>query len=156
MRSLVDANLSPRLAADIRQLRHDVVHVADIDMLTASDTEILHRAEIEQRVVVTADTDFPMILALRQASNPSVVLLRGVSELPPDHHVRFDFDQSGIGGYRLGSRRHRHDHSEPCTGPGPPYRLISHGRSRTLGPGHPYLTSMRSARSSRSSVNSDP
>lgn len=88
MRFLVDANLSPRLASALRELDHDVVHVADINMLAASDTEILHRADMEQRVVVTADTDFPMILALRQASTPSVVLLRGSSQLPSDHHVR--------------------------------------------------------------------
>ncbi|MFP4554627.1 MAG: DUF5615 family PIN-like protein [Actinomycetota bacterium] len=66
---------------------HDAVHVADIDKLTASDTEILQIAETEQRVVITADTDFPMMLALRRASSPSVVLLRGVSELTPDDHA---------------------------------------------------------------------
>lgn len=38
-------------------------------------------------MVITADTDFPMMLALRRASSPSVVLLRGVSELTPDDHA---------------------------------------------------------------------
>lgn len=74
MRLLVDANLSPRLVSPLRQSGHDVVHVADIDVLTASDTEILKIAETEQRVVIIADTDFPMMLALRRASSPSVVL----------------------------------------------------------------------------------
>lgn len=87
MRFLVDANLSPRLASHLRQLDHDVVHVADIDMLTASDTRILDTAEQERRVVVTADTDFATILALNQAASPSVVLLRGVSELTSDDHA---------------------------------------------------------------------
>lgn len=87
MRLLVDANLSPQLVSPLRQSDHDVVHVADIDKLTASDTEILQIAETEQRVVITADTDFPMMLALRRASSPSVVLLRGVSELTPDDHA---------------------------------------------------------------------
>lgn len=87
MRLLVDANLSPQLVSPLRQLDHDAVHVADIDKLTASDTEILQIAETEQRVVITADTDFPMMLALHRASSPSVVLLRGVSELTPDDHA---------------------------------------------------------------------
>ncbi|MFP3882148.1 MAG: DUF5615 family PIN-like protein [Actinomycetota bacterium] len=87
MRLLVDANLSPQLVSPLRQSDHDAVHVADIDKLTASDTEILQIAETEQRVVITADTDFPMMLALRRASSPSVVLLRGVSELTPDDHA---------------------------------------------------------------------
>jgi predicted nuclease of predicted toxin-antitoxin system len=87
MRLLVDANLSPQLVSPLRQSDHDVVHVADIDKLAASDTEILQIAETEQRVVITADTDFPMMLALRRASSPSVVLLRGVSELTPDDHA---------------------------------------------------------------------
>lgn len=41
MRFLVDGNLSPQLVSPLRQLGHDVVHVADIDKLTASDSEIL-------------------------------------------------------------------------------------------------------------------
>jgi len=38
-------------------------------------------------VIVTVDTDFPMLIALRRATNPSIVLLRGVNELPPDQHA---------------------------------------------------------------------
>ena len=87
MRLLVDANLSPQLVSPLRQSGLDVVHVADIDELTASDTEILQISETDKRVVITADTDFPMMLALRRASSPSVVLLRRVSELTPDDHT---------------------------------------------------------------------
>jgi predicted nuclease of predicted toxin-antitoxin system len=58
MRLLVDANLSPQLVSPLRHSDHDVVHVADIDKLAASDTEILQIAETEQKVVITADTDF--------------------------------------------------------------------------------------------------
>jgi hypothetical protein len=38
--------------------------------------------------VVTADTDFPMMLALRGVSGTSVVLLRHVSELTREEHAR--------------------------------------------------------------------
>jgi predicted nuclease of predicted toxin-antitoxin system len=70
MRFLVDANLSPQLVSPLRQSGHDVVHVTDIDKLAASDTEILQMAETDQRVVITADTDFPMMLALRRPPAP--------------------------------------------------------------------------------------
>jgi predicted nuclease of predicted toxin-antitoxin system len=47
------------------------------------DEVILEHALTNQLVIVTADTDFPMMVALRNASMPSVVLLRGVNELRP-------------------------------------------------------------------------
>jgi predicted nuclease of predicted toxin-antitoxin system len=55
---------------------------------TATDTEIAARAEADGLIVVTADTDFPMHLALRRSTSPSIVLLRRVTELPPAEHAR--------------------------------------------------------------------
>lgn len=37
---------------------------------------------------MTADSDFPMLLALRRADRPSVIHLRHVAELGPDEHVK--------------------------------------------------------------------
>ncbi len=45
-------------------------------MLRASDTEILVRALDEDRVIVSADTDFAMLLATRREARPSLVLFR--------------------------------------------------------------------------------
>lgn len=87
MRLLLDANLSPHLIHLLGEAGHDTVHVADIRLLTASDSDILQQAETDQRVLVTADTDFPEMLALGGTSRPSVVLLRGVSELPLEDHA---------------------------------------------------------------------
>ncbi|MGI8537566.1 MAG: DUF5615 family PIN-like protein [Mycobacteriales bacterium] len=39
-------------------------------------------AVAEDLVLITADSDFPMMLALRGAGRPSVVLLRHVTHLP--------------------------------------------------------------------------
>jgi predicted nuclease of predicted toxin-antitoxin system len=86
MRLLLDANLSPRLVGALRAAGHDVAHVAELGLLTATDRTILDRAEADGFIVVTADSDFPMMLALSGASMPSVVLLRGVAELTPDAH----------------------------------------------------------------------
>jgi predicted nuclease of predicted toxin-antitoxin system len=73
---LLDANLSPRLVSLLTRAGHDVAHVFDLGMAEADDETILARALIEERAVVTADTDFVTMLALTGAELPSVVLVR--------------------------------------------------------------------------------
>jgi predicted nuclease of predicted toxin-antitoxin system len=48
----------------------------DYQMLAAPDIEVLARAETEGRIVVSADTDFATLLALRVESGPSLILFR--------------------------------------------------------------------------------
>ncbi len=55
--------------------------------MTATDDEIFDRAARDGMVVVTVDSDFGMLLALRRATSPSVIHLRHVSERPPADHV---------------------------------------------------------------------
>ena len=55
---------------------HDAVHVRDLGMSRASDSEILASAADDRRVVVSGDTDFGELLARTNASSPSVVLFR--------------------------------------------------------------------------------
>jgi predicted nuclease of predicted toxin-antitoxin system len=56
---LLDANLSPALIAPLREAGHEVVHVADIGLLTATDDLIFSRAADEGYTVITADSDSP-------------------------------------------------------------------------------------------------
>ena len=63
MRFLVDENLSPRLSESLNGLGHDAVHVAELGLKSASDSEILERALTEDRIVLSADTDFGTALA---------------------------------------------------------------------------------------------
>ena len=77
MRFLVDMAVSPRVAAWLIGAGHDAVHAADVGLGTASDRDLLDRAKGEARIVITADTDFPQLLALSRASTPGVVLFRG-------------------------------------------------------------------------------
>lgn len=48
------------------------MHLAEIDMLSADDSEVLDRAQSEERILITADTDFGAILAERTADSPSL------------------------------------------------------------------------------------
>lgn len=76
MRFLVDENLSPRLADNLAGQGHDAVHVRDLDLAHADDLAVLAYARSDDRVVVTADTDFGGLLAGSDETLPSVILLR--------------------------------------------------------------------------------
>ena len=87
MRFLVDANLSPRVAARLRSSGHDAVHVGDEGLLTADDMPILAHASRTGRIILSADADFAMLLAVGRRREPSFILLRSADRLTPDQQA---------------------------------------------------------------------
>ena len=77
MRFLIDECLSPALAAALQQAGHDAVHIVDLGRRGAPDGVVMQLARLQERVLVSADTDFGELLARSHHSEPSVVLFRG-------------------------------------------------------------------------------
>lgn len=67
MRFLIDNALSPRLAEQLAAAGHDAAHVRDYGLQAAADEEIFDHAAAEDRILVSADTDFATLLATRSA-----------------------------------------------------------------------------------------
>lgn len=88
MRFLIDNALSPVVAEGLRQADHDAIHVRDLGLAAADDETIFEHADRDQRVIVSADTDFGTILAMRNAASPSVILFRGATPRNPIGQVK--------------------------------------------------------------------
>lgn len=87
VRLLCDENLSPRLAAALRDHGHDAVHVYDVGLGAASGPQIASYAQTESRAVVTEDTDFGALLAHSGGRYPSVIRLAELHHLTPQQQA---------------------------------------------------------------------
>ena len=64
MKFLIDNALSPQIAIGLVEAGYDAIHVRDVKMGTSSDIDIFDLAIAEQRVIISADTDFGTLLSL--------------------------------------------------------------------------------------------
>jgi predicted nuclease of predicted toxin-antitoxin system len=76
MTFLIDNNLSPLLADHLKTAGHDAAHVRDYGLQAATDPVVLAQARSDNRVLISADTDFGTLLAREKANRPSIVLIR--------------------------------------------------------------------------------
>ena len=76
MKLLLDQGVRYRVAAELGRRGLDAVHTRDLGLAQAADEDIMARARLEERVVVTLDSDFGMLLAIQGAVTPSVIQVR--------------------------------------------------------------------------------
>ncbi len=76
IRLLLDQGVPRDTAQELRAEGLDALHVGDLGMSAATDTEILEAARTRETVVVTLDADFHTILAVSGAKAPSVIRIR--------------------------------------------------------------------------------
>lgn len=88
MRFLVDNALSPALALLLTEAGHDGLHVRSLGLQHARDVDIFDRAASDDRIVVSADTDFGTLLAARPVRKPSVIQFRGPGSRRPEALAR--------------------------------------------------------------------
>lgn len=86
MKLLLDQGLPRSSASLLRAAGIDAVHTGEIGLATAEDAFLLEQARLEKRIIITLDADFHALLALSQASYPSVVRIR-IQGLKADHIV---------------------------------------------------------------------
>lgn len=77
MKFLIDMPLSPSLAQWLNAQGHDAIHAASAGMNRSTDIDLIERARDDDRIVVTADLDYPRLLSFMRADRPAVILFRG-------------------------------------------------------------------------------
>jgi len=76
MRVLLDQGLSHSAAKLLRELNIEALHVSELGMSAAKDSDIIDFAQADARIVITLDADFHSLLAHRKATMPSVIRIR--------------------------------------------------------------------------------
>ena len=77
MKFLLDMPVSVLLLDVLQAQGHEGVHACQIGRDRTPDDELLGIARREGRVVITADLDFPRLMALSLAEGPGLILFRG-------------------------------------------------------------------------------
>jgi len=77
LKFLIDMPVTPDAGPHLRAAGHDAIHAVDLGLARSSDDELLTVARREERVIITADLDYPRLIALQQADRPGIILFRG-------------------------------------------------------------------------------
>ena len=71
--------VTPDAVGHLGRAGHEAVHATSVGLARVPDSQILDAAREQERVVVTADLDYPRLLALERAHGLGVILFRGGS-----------------------------------------------------------------------------
>ncbi len=83
MKFLANMGISPDTVSWLRHQGYDAVHLHEQGLDKLPDIAILEKARNEGRVVLTHDLEFAQLLALSQATSPSVIIFR-LADMRPD------------------------------------------------------------------------
>ncbi|MGK7924437.1 MAG: DUF5615 family PIN-like protein [Spirulina sp.] len=76
-------HISPLTVAALQLKGYDIVRTTNLLPATAADIDILDLARVEDRIILTQDLDFSMLIALGKFDRPSLITLR-LSSAKPD------------------------------------------------------------------------
>jgi len=82
VRFLIDECVPAAVAGTLRAAGHECVHAREAGLGGRPDEEIMAFAERENRILISADTDFGELLANAPVMAPSVILLRRTDKRP--------------------------------------------------------------------------
>jgi predicted nuclease of predicted toxin-antitoxin system len=70
------------MAVLLRTAGHDCAHVYELGLGGQPDEQVMAQADRENRILISADTDFGELLATAPVVAPSVILLRRTEKTP--------------------------------------------------------------------------
>lgn len=76
MKVLLDENISPTHARELRAEGHDAICVVEAGLSGACDERVLEFASNEDRILLTLDADFADVLRFSPAKTPGLIRLR--------------------------------------------------------------------------------
>lgn len=87
MKFLVDNSIFPSVSYGLKNAGFDSIHVRDYNLQDADDETIFKRALSEDRILISADTDFGMILSTWDKNKPSIIIFRRSTGRQPQKQI---------------------------------------------------------------------